>query len=35
MLFINPHLPFFGPGQVYEAAAYESCDGLDGELQHF
>ena len=18
MLFINPHLPFFGPGQVYE-----------------
>jgi acyl-homoserine lactone acylase PvdQ len=28
MLFINPHLPFFGPGQVYEAHIH-SDEGWD------
>ena len=26
MLFINPHLPFFGPGQVYEAHVHSDED---------
>jgi hypothetical protein len=27
MLFINPHLPFFGPGQVYEAHIHSDEGG--------
>jgi acyl-homoserine lactone acylase PvdQ len=27
MLFINPHLPFFGPGQVYEGQVHSNATG--------